>query len=113
MKKLLFGILGLLIISIAVHQIYWNLPVRINRRSDIALGEKIIKRIDSYKLKNGLPENHDWETLKKFPFYDNGNFLEPDYKKLDSDSYELTFIEGFDGPYLTWNSDEKEWKISF
>lgn len=101
-----FGILIILYI------IWLCLPFKINRYSDIKLGNKIISQIEDYRKVNGLPESNDWEILKKFDFIDHSNFLEPEYEKLNDNEYQLVFVEGFDGPYLLWNSIEKEWKIA-
>lgn len=102
---------GILILLTIIFYVTWlNLPVRINRYSDIKFANKIIDQIDKYKMTNSLPESDDWETLKKFGFEDHLDFLVPEYQKLNSENYELRFIEGFDGPYLLWNSKDRKWK---
>ncbi|MFZ4402048.1 MAG: hypothetical protein ACOYO1_18610 [Bacteroidales bacterium] len=110
MKK--YGIITVatLVIIIGFYFIWWNLPLTINRKSDIKLGEEIIKNIEKYKKTNGLPDNNDWETLRKFGFRDKIDFLQPEYSRIDSVTFELIYIEGFDGPYLMWNSKERVWK---
>lgn len=111
MSKKGIGVLILLVIILYV--ICLNLPISISCYSDIKLGNKIIGQIDEYKIANGLPESGDWETLKKFSFEDNSASLVPDYQKLDNETYELAFLKGFDGPYLLWNSKDREWKMGF
>jgi hypothetical protein len=93
--------------------ICWNLPFSINRSSDIKLGEHIIQNIESYQKQNGLPDNNDWETLRKFGFRDRIDFLQPEYSKLNENEFELIYLEGLDGPYLMWNSTEKKWKQGY
>ncbi|HEY4628368.1 MAG TPA: hypothetical protein VIH02_03720 [Flavobacterium sp.] len=99
-----------LLIPILLLIIWWNLPVSINRYSDINFGNEIIYKIEAYKKANGLPENNDWKTLKKFDFRENMVGFEPEYSKLDNETFEIIFLEGFDGPYLMWNSKERKWK---
>jgi hypothetical protein len=113
MKKMVIIIISFLILLIGFYFIWWNLPLAINRHSDIKLGEKIIDNIEKYKIKNKLPDNDDWETLRKFGFRDKIDFLQPEYSKVDSSTFELIFIEGFDGPYLMWNSKERLWKEGY
>ena len=101
------------ILTIGGYILWWNLPLTINRTNDIKLGEKIIRNIESYQKGNGLPDDNDWETLRKFGFRDKIEFLQPEYRKLDADNFELIFIEGFDGPYLMWTTAERQWKKGY
>lgn len=104
------SILCLLIISIAI---YWNLPIKITRKSDIEAGNKIIKSIEAYQKLNGkLPENNDWKTLKRlgFNFEDSVSYLS--YATDNNGNFEVAYLEGFDGPYLLWNSTERKWSIN-
>lgn len=110
MKKIVLGILTIIILTIGGYILWWNLPLTINRKTDIKLGEQIIKNIETYKSQNGLPDNNNWETLRKLGFRDKIDFLQPEYRKLDDSNFELIFIEGFDGPYLMWTSKERIWK---
>jgi len=104
-------IIGLLFgLTVILYVTWLNLPVTINRYSDIKYADKIIDQIEEYKKSKGLPESDDWETLKKFGFKDHVDFLVPEYQKINNDNYELRFIEGFDGPYLLWNSKDRKWK---
>lgn len=113
MKKIALGILTLFILIVGAYFIWWNLPLSINRSSDIKLGEQIIENIESYQKQNGLPDNNDWETLRKFGFRDKIDFLQPEYRKLNENEFELIYVEGFDGPYLMWTSTERKWKEGF
>lgn len=113
MKKIALTILTFFILIVGCYFIWWNLPLSINRSSDIKLGEHIIQNIESYQKQNGLPDNNDWETLKKFGFRDRIDFFQPEYSKLNENEFELIFLEGFDGPYLMWNSTEKKWKQGY
>ena len=113
MKRIALVILTLFILVVGGYFIWWNLPLSINRSSDIKLGEQIIQNIESYQKRNGLPDNNDWETLRKFGFREKISSLQPEYRKLNETEFELVYDEGFDGPYLMWNSAERNWKIGY
>jgi hypothetical protein len=107
-----FGIL--IITSIIGVFVWWNLLFTIRRHADIKFGNTIIQNINNYYLENGkLPNEDDWETLKRLKIEFNYEVTRPEYHKVDDTVYELCFIDGFDGPYLMWNSVEKKWKIDY
>jgi len=110
MKKTLISILSTLIIGAFLFIGYWKLPEEINRKSDIKFGNTLIEKIEDYKNITGhLPDNDDWKELEKLGFGIEELKNKPDYT-TDGINYELTFLEGFDGPYLMWNSKERKWK---
>jgi hypothetical protein len=113
MKKTILGILIFFVLIIMGFFIWCNLPLSINRRSDIKLGNQIIENIERYQNQNGLPNNTDRETLQKFGFRDKIDCLQPEYRKLNENEFELVYLEGFDGPYLMWTSKERTWKIGY
>lgn len=113
-KKLIFYSLGIIIFIVIGFFTYWNLPIEITRKSDIALGNTLIKNIEKYKLDlNKLPAEDDWKILKKLGFGIQSLGTKPDYTVDLKGNYEITFLEGFDGPYLLWNSTDRKWKIDF
>lgn len=112
-KKILKGILLFGLAAVTGWVIWLNLPFGINRYADIQLGNRIIANIESYKRVKGLPDSNDWETLRTLGFRDKVDFLEPNYQKINENTFELVFLEGFDGPYLLWNSKERTWKKDF
>lgn len=114
MKKALITIASIILLIIISFTIYWNLPVEITRKSDIEFGNKIIQNIEAYQKTSGkLPENGDWKTLKKlgFTLKDSVSYL--DYTTDHKGNFELTYLEGFDGPYLLWNSTERKWTVDY
>lgn len=114
MKKALLIIVSTLILAVISITIYWNLPIEITRKSDIKEGNQIIQNIETYqKISRKLPENDDWKTLKKLGFNLEDSVSYLDYKTDNKGNYELTYLEGFDGPYLTWNSKERKWTIDY
>ncbi len=108
MTVLLIGLLILL--TIPVYFIWWRLPVAINRYSDIKLGNELINKINHYKKGYGLPETNDWRTLIKLGFKQREYLIIPYYNKINDTTFELLYLEGIDGPYLQWNSNDKKWK---
>ncbi|WP_312078892.1 hypothetical protein [Chryseobacterium sp.] len=114
MKKIVIIFTATVLIIILSITIYWNLPIEITRKSDIESGKKIIQNIENYKKTNGkLPEKGDWKTLEKLGFKPEKSNPYLDYLKDSSGVYELIYVEGFDGPYLMWNSEERKWTIDF
>ena len=101
-KNLIRSLLGIIFLFVLAIFIYWNLPIEITRKQDIALGNNLIKNIEKYK-------QYDGEYL--LVTQDLGT--KPNYTIDSKDNYEITFLEGFDGPYLIWNSIDKKWKIDF
>jgi DNA-dependent RNA polymerase auxiliary subunit epsilon len=94
--------------------IYFNLPTEITRKSDIEFGNKIVENIKVYqKLNNKFPESDNWETLTEFGFIIEINGTKPAYEKINDNEFELIYLEGFDGPYLLFNSKSKKWKVDF
>lgn len=75
------------------------------------MGNQIIENIENYR-KNSykLPENNDWQTLEKLGLKKD-EAANPVYTSDKNGNYELVYFEGFDGPYLMWNSTEKKWTI--
>lgn len=112
------GLLKSMLISIAVFvlcaAIYANLPVEVTRRADIGSGERLIANIEQYRQKHQrLPDNEDWKTLGQLGFRLEELGTRPDYAKIDDENFEIVYLEGFDGPYLLWNSKNKEWTVDF
>lgn len=113
MKKALIISISIIILIILSITVYWNLPIEVTRKSDIKLGNELVEKIEIYKKSNGkLPETNDWQTLEKIGFKKD-EVANPTYTSDQNDNYELVYIDGFDGPYLIWNSHEKKWTIDF
>ena len=100
-----------ILIAVTLYAVWPHLPLTLTRYRDIQLGNTIIENIEKYRTVNGLPDRHDWETLKNFGFEIDGDVWEPQYEKINDNTYALIFVEGFDGPYLVWTSTDKTWKV--
>lgn len=113
MKKVIFTFIAILILLISSLVVYWNLPFEINRKSEIKFGNELIEKIELYKKTyKKLPKSDEWKTLEKLGFKIELLGTKPSYESNNGE-YELVFYEGFDGPYLMWNSKERKWKIDF
>ena len=110
MKRLFIGLISLVLILIVSLVIWTHLPLQIQRSSDIQKGDIIVKHLTQYKDIHGrFPDTGDWKTLQGIGFSINEIGTQPDYKKVSDTSYVLTFLEGFDGPYLTYDMKSKTW----
>jgi hypothetical protein len=111
MKKIIFLIPIILILAVVISM---NLPLEYERSEDIALGNQINDNIDRYFKENKtIPKQNDWETLNKLGFEIHDIDSKPAYHLINKSDYELIFLEGFDGPYLVFNSIDKKWKMGF
>jgi hypothetical protein len=91
----------------------WNyLPLKLRKYSDVNFGNRIVDKIEKYKLTHStLPNDGEWKTFEKLDFEMTELGTNPEYKKVNENNYELIFVKGFDGPYLTYNSLTKDWSI--
>jgi hypothetical protein len=92
---------------------WWALPLSVTRYQDIARGNTLSQQLDSYyRQQQALPNTGNWPKLKQIGFStEELKKAYPEYRKISNTTYELTFVKGFDGPYLMWNSQERKWKM--
>jgi hypothetical protein len=92
---------------------WWALPTSITRYTDVTRGNALSHKIDNYYQQHqNLPNTGDWQKLNRMGFStEELNKAYPEYRKVSDTAYELTFVEGFDGPYLMWSSKERQWKM--
>ncbi|MBA5628284.1 hypothetical protein [Moheibacter lacus] len=115
MKKVIYLILGLIIALLLGIIIWFNLPIELKYKSEIEYGNSLIDNIKKYKGENQkLPEEGDWKTLKNlhFNFNEIGSTI-PEYILINDEEFELVFVEGFDPPYLFYNSKTNKWNYDF
>lgn len=94
--------------------VYVNLPVEVTRRADIMHGNQLIDNVEQYRREHHrLPDTEDWKTLGQLSFRLEELGTRPDYAKIDDENFEIVYLEGFDGPYLMWNSKDKMWTLDF
>lgn len=91
--------------------LWFNLPIQIQYYSEIKSGDQFVKNIIKYKEQTGqLPKENDWEILAKLnPIKPFENFY-PEYRIVDENNFHLTFVEGFDPPYLQYDTRTKIWE---
>ena len=111
-NKLLKITLLSLFFAILLFATWINLPISIRNYSEISFGNKLVENIRKYKISNSkLPNNEDWETLDKLDFEKTELATNPEYQKVSENGFKLIFIKGFDDPYLTYNSETKDWTV--
>ena len=112
MTKKILIILPIMLIGLGL--IYFNLPFEITRKSDIEFGNKLADKIEDFKKEKGqLPTPDAWNTLEQLGFKIEMLGTDPTYEKINENEFELIYLQGFDGPYLLYNSRQKNWKIDF
>ncbi len=84
------------------------------KRVKIKYGEELIQKIEQYRSENNrIPESNDWEVLNKIGIPTKESD-QPYYMKIDTDTYQFTYVEGFlEGPYLIYNSHKKSWEVKY
>ena len=108
MKKIILVIIACII---ALLIIYINFPAENTRKNDIKFGNQLVIAIENYKIKNdSLPMTDDWETLKQLGFEIKTLGTKPYYGRINENEYELIYLEGFNSPYLRYNSKSDKWK---
>lgn len=91
--------------------IWFNLPNSIIYYSEIKAGNQFAENLKNYKFKYGkLPENNNWDTLIKLNPLKPYETFYPEYRKIDENNFELVYVEGFDPPYLKYDTKEKKWE---
>lgn len=96
-------IIGLIIVWIL-------LPTTLKYHKEITLGNKFIDNIKKYHERNGrLPDENQWDSLAKLNPLKPYETFYPEYRRLDSNNFELTYIEGFDPPYLQYDTKTNKW----
>ena len=99
----LLTIIGLLII-------WFHLPDSLMYRSEIKAGNQFIENIKNYKKMYGqLPDNNQWDTLSKLNPLNPYETFYPEYRKIDGNNFELIYVEGFDPPYMRYDTKDKKW----
>ena len=111
--RVILIVLGCLIVTAVGFTVVWiNLPVSVKYAGEIRSGNSLAAEIEAYKLKNDvLPESNDWEVQESWGIPEKNLGWKPAYEKIDENSFLLIYSEGFDGPYLTYESKTKTWAL--
>ena len=110
MKALKIVTIGFLLIFILI-AIWFNLPINVLYHSEIRAGNEFVVNVLKFKSQTGhLPKENDWVILEKLNPKKPYESFYPEYRILDQDNFSLTFIEGFDPPYLQYDTKGKKWE---
>lgn len=111
--KIVFSALAILIVvTLLIRLIIISLPLDVRYKSEIDIGKKYSENIEFYQRKyKKLPESNDYDVLFILNPDEIKESFYPHYTKEDENYYSLTFVMGFDGPYLSFYSKTKEWKL--
>jgi len=91
--------------------IWIKMPLEIKYYVQIKQGNEFVKNINEFKRKNGkLPNENNWMLLSKLNPIKPYETFYPEYRIIDAQNFCLTFIEGFDPPYLQYNTRSKTWE---
>ena len=75
--------------------------------------DRIIAAIETYRETDGqLPDSRDHEVMKQLGFELRVGW-HPDYQVGEKGLYRITILEGFDGPYWTYDSFSQMWRKDF
>jgi len=114
MKQIIYITITIILLILISLIVYFKLPFEITRKSDIKFGNELIQKIENYKKEfSELPLDNDWELFEQLGFRMEMLGTSPSYSKITNTEYELIYFEGFDGPYLLYNSEEKRWKVDY
>lgn len=114
MKRIVYILIIIVILLPITWLVYVLLPFEITRKSDITFGNTLVNKIKDYKEEHtSLPPANDWQLLESIGFKLSELGTEPVYNRINNNEYELIYPDGFDGPYLLYNSKENKWKIDF
>jgi hypothetical protein len=102
------------IILITTFLIWFNLPFTWHYSGEIKSGNLFVKNIRNYQIEHkDLPNEGDCETLKQLNRVENYEVWFPEYRKKGNDEFTLTFVKGFDPPYLIYDSSTDKWEYRF
>ena len=94
--------------------VWLNLSIKYKYRSEIKRANVYIENLKNYQKKNGvMPNENDWKTLDILNPIKPFNESKPQYDKVGKKDFILTFVQGFDPPYLFYDSRTNIWKYDF
>lgn len=112
LKAIILFLFLLILIPLIVFFSLKMLPNSIQYHSEIKYGNQYVERLVQYKETHGnFPESTDYDILQELNPEPSKELFYPQYHKIDEQNFSLTYIIGFDGPYFTYNTLNKEWKL--
>jgi hypothetical protein len=109
--KALTGI-GIILLAIAtLVYLQPHLPLSWTYHEEIRISTTFAANLERYRLAHGsLPDENDWETLKRLNPIQEYEAWWPEYRKISETTFTLTFVEGFDPPYFRYDSKTRLWQ---
>lgn len=109
MRQTLIGVIS----CIAIIYAYLNLPLEWRRHKDIEFAQTLIQNIEAYRQKNQqLPKTNDTSLLKQLGFRHHQDIgWQPNYRYLDTEHYQIIYRDGYEAPYLSWDSRHQKWNL--
>jgi hypothetical protein len=116
--KILLVAIMIVLVPLAAIVVWFELPFEIRYTPEIARGNKIVAGIEKYYRINGrLPDSNDFATLESIVIssVNDSDFVyegwNPAYRAIGENDFQLSFLKGFDGPYVTYDSVEGRWMM--
>lgn len=109
MRQTLIGIISCITIIYA----YLNLPLEWRRHKDIQLAQTLSQNIEQYRQQHAhLPVENNSQILKQLGFrHHKDTGWQPNYRKLDETHYQIIYKDGYEPPYLNWDSRNQKWSL--
>lgn len=111
LKRLLIGFISLIAIIVIARKIWTT----IEYYNEVSIGNEYAHNIITYlQEKNKLPDEGDRDTLKELnPYKSVDKRRRPEYRIWSGNNFTLSFVQGFDWPYLTYDSETKTWEMKY
>ncbi|MCU0446602.1 MAG: hypothetical protein MUE85_16975 [Microscillaceae bacterium] len=104
--------LTFLCVIIGIGLVWYNLPLEIKYRTKIQAANRFAQNLQNYRQKYGkFPAENDWHTLARLNPLTPYQAHVPEFKIIDNQHFELTFVQGFDPPYLRYSTRTQKWEI--
>ena len=99
------AVVGSIVIVAVATWLYWMASTTERRNAD-----RIIEAIEQYrKTHHRLPNPGDHALMSSLGFELREGW-HPDYEVGQKGRYRITIVEGFDGPYWTYDSNSRMWR---
>ncbi len=86
------------------------LPWNVRYWNDTWTGDRIISKIEAFRREHGrLPNSHNTEEMVPLGFEDALVDYRPEYEPVGRNAYQITYVEGLDGPNIVYSSITRQW----
>ncbi len=99
-------LLVLSVLQISAPFFPWNVRYWIDMRT----GDRIISSVEAFRQEhNRLPNPHNPDEMVQLGFEDVLVDYRPEYEPVGRNAYQITYIEGLDGPSIVYSSITRQW----